>query len=72
MSILHILPIFKTLPIDIVNQILLYDSRYAMHNGKIIIIRKLDLNKYKTVIDLLLQKLPIRAIQLWSSEENIG
>lgn len=65
---MSILPIFKKLPIDIVNQILLYDSRFVMHNGKIILIKKLDLNKYKTVIDLLLQKSPIREIQLWSSE----
>jgi hypothetical protein len=58
--------IFKTLPLDIVNQILLYDRRYAMHNGKITIVKKLDPNKYETIINLLLQKPPICEIELWS------
>ena len=67
MSILHI---YKKLPMDIINQILLYDRRYVMHNGKIILIRKLDLNKYSVIINLLLKKPKIIELKLWFSTEE--
>jgi len=63
---MSILPIFRTLPFDIVNQILLYDRRFIMRNGKITLVKKLDPNKYKTIINLLLQKPPISEVELWS------
>ena len=51
--------LFKRLPMDIVKYILPYDSRFALRNGEIIQINKLDMNKYKTVaLNLLLIKKP--------------
>ena len=58
--------IFQKLPLDIVNQILLYDRRYVMKDGKITLVKKLDPNKYETIINLLLQKPPIWEDNLWS------
>jgi hypothetical protein len=50
---------FKNLPVDIVKQLLPYDKRFVIRNGEIIIINKLDMNKYKTfVLNLLLLKKP--------------
>ena len=64
---MSILPIYKKLPMDIVNKILLYDRRYVIHNGKIILIRKLDLDKYSVIINLLLKKPKIIELKIWSS-----
>ena len=37
-----------------------------MKDGKITLVKKLDPNKYETIINLLLQKPPICEIKLWS------
>ena len=58
--------IFQKLPMDIVNKILLYDMRFVFRNGKITIIKKLDLNKYSIIINLLLKKPKILELKLWS------
>jgi len=48
---------FKRLPMDIVKNILPYDSRFVIRNGEIIQINKLDMNKYKTAaLNLLLHR----------------
>jgi hypothetical protein len=50
---------FKNLPMDIVKTIVLYDNRFVIRNGEIILINKLDTNKYKTaILNLLLLKKP--------------
>jgi len=51
--------LFKKLPMDIVKSILLYDRRFIIRNANIILIDKLDTNKYANIIQLLLNKLPI-------------
>ena len=63
---------FKRLPMDIVNHILPYDSRFVLRNGKII--QKLDINKYKALNLLLLLKKPkiicelrYNKVTFWSS-----
>ena len=53
-----IMSVFKILPVDIVNYILPYDSRFVLRNGKIIQIQKLDMNKYNALNLLLLFKKP--------------
>jgi len=63
-----IMSAFKTLPMDIVKYILLYDSRFVLRNGKIIQINKLDMNKYKTIaLNLLLIKKPKVTYHFWKS-----
>jgi hypothetical protein len=50
---------FKQLPMDVVKYILAYDKRFVIRRGKIILVNKLDMNKYKTaVLNLLLLKRP--------------
>ena len=51
--------LFKKLPMDIVKCILPYDRRFIIRNGNIILIDKLDPNKYSNIIKLLLNKPPI-------------
>ena len=48
--------IFKKLPMDILKCILPYDRRFIIRNGNIILIDKLDQNKYSNIIELLLNK----------------
>jgi hypothetical protein len=44
---------------DVVKYILPYDKRFVIRRGKIIIVNKLDMNKYKTaVLNILLLKKP--------------
>jgi hypothetical protein len=48
---------FKQLPMDVVKYILPYDKRFVIRRGKIILVNKLDMNKYKTaVLNILLLK----------------
>lgn len=50
---------FKQLPMDVVKYILPYDKRFVIRRGKIILVNKLDMNKYKTaVLNILLLKKP--------------
>jgi hypothetical protein len=50
---------FRKLPIEIVKCILPYDRRFIIRNGNIILIDKLNFNKYSNIIQLLLNKPPI-------------
>jgi len=51
--------IMNSLPMDVVKHILTYDRRFVLRYGKIAVIRKLDLNKYKiAILNLLLLKKP--------------
>jgi len=45
--------IFERLPLEIVKYILLYDNRFVIREGNIIIINKLNVNKYSNIIYLL-------------------
>jgi len=51
--------LFKKLPIDIIKCILPYDRRFIIRNNNIILIDKLNTNKYSNIIQLLLNKPPI-------------
>ena len=59
--------IFKLLPTDIVKNILLYDKRYIIRNGKIININKLNDKLYENTYNLLLKK-PL--IKVYSNVNN--
>ena len=59
--------IFKLLPTDIVKNILLYDKRYIIRNGKIININKLNNKLYENTYNLLLKK-PL--IKIYSNVNN--
>jgi hypothetical protein len=51
--------IFRKLPTDIIKYILPYDRRFIIKNGKIIVINKLNKNKYKkAILSILLLKKP--------------
>jgi hypothetical protein len=47
---------FRKLPIEIVKCILPYDRRFIIRDSNIILIDKLDANKYSNIIQLLLNK----------------
>jgi hypothetical protein len=50
----------KTVSMDIVKHILPYDMRFVIRKGEIVVINKLDENKYKPIIDLLKNKPKIK------------
>jgi hypothetical protein len=50
----------STLPLDIIKSILLYDNRFILRKGNLIMINKLDKEKYANIIYLLQYKPKIR------------
>jgi hypothetical protein len=50
----------STLPLDLIKKILLYDNRFILRKGNLIMINKLDKEKYANIIYLLKYKSQIR------------